>query len=81
MTDNKGASKGPYFHRCGTIGEASTCKACAYEHGRKAERERCLRMVYKYTTWEFDGSGRKPSLSVSTVDDIVEAIKGEKDAK
>jgi hypothetical protein len=55
--------------------------AFAYDEGRKAERERCLRMVYQYTTWEFDGSGGKPSLSVSTVDDIVAAIKGEKDGK
>jgi len=53
----------------------------AHAAGRKAERERCLRMVYQYTTWEFDGSGGKPSLSVSTVDDIVAAIKGEKDGK
>lgn len=53
----------------------------AYVYGRKAERERCLRMAYQYTTWEFDGSGGKPSLSVSTVDDIVAAIKGEKDGK
>ena len=29
-------SEGPYFHKCGTIGEASNCKACAYEEGRKS---------------------------------------------
>jgi hypothetical protein len=41
MTDDKGAGEGPSFHRCGTPGERSNCKACAYEAGRKAERERC----------------------------------------
>lgn len=29
-------SEGPYFHRCGTPGEKSNCKACAYEEGRKS---------------------------------------------
>lgn len=29
-------SEGPYFHRCGTPGEKSNCKACAYEEGWEA---------------------------------------------
>jgi len=31
-------AKGPYFHRCGTVGERCNCKACAYEEGFAAGR-------------------------------------------
>lgn len=27
-------AKGPYLHRCGTVGESANCKACAFEEGR-----------------------------------------------
>ncbi len=44
MTDDKGASEGPYIHEHEHSCEYE-CLACAYAAGRKAERERCLRIL------------------------------------
>lgn len=47
MTDDKGAGEGPYIHTLAAyyLPCEANCPACAYEAGRKAERERCLSIV------------------------------------
>lgn len=46
MTDDKGAGDNPYFHDAFCV---SSCMACRWKEGftagRKAERERCLRIL------------------------------------
>jgi hypothetical protein len=50
MTDDKEAGEGPYGHKKYPIAgggkkHSQSCQACAYDEGRKAERERCLKIV------------------------------------
>ncbi len=44
MTDDNGASEGPYIHEHEHSCEYE-CLACAYAAGRKAERKRCARIA------------------------------------
>jgi len=47
MTDDKGAGEGPYIHTLAAyyLPCEANCPACAYEAGRKAERERCAKIA------------------------------------
>ena len=47
MTDDKGAGEGPYIHTLAAyyLPCEANCPACAYEAGRKAEREWYAGMV------------------------------------
>ena len=53
MTDDKG----PYFHRCGTVGERCNCKLCAYEEvfaAGRASRDGLRRALDTIRLWPFD---------------------------
>lgn len=54
MTDDKGASEGPYDHILASNKEWCVfyCPECAYQAGRKAERERCLEIARGYSSCE-----------------------------
>lgn len=47
MTDDKGAGEGPYDHILAATKEWCIfgCPKCAYNAGRKAERERCAKIA------------------------------------
>jgi cytochrome c len=47
MTDDRGAGEEIYKHStyCHATYEFSKCLGCAFAAGRKAERERCLKIV------------------------------------
>jgi hypothetical protein len=53
MTDDKGAGEGLYRHSTygHATGDLTKCLACAYDKGRKAERERCLAIIKTHNCW------------------------------
>lgn len=53
MSDDK-AGEGPYDHIDAASGEwcVFNCPKCAYDKGRKAERERCADIARKYASCE-----------------------------
>ena len=57
-------SEGPYFHKCGTIGEASNCKACAYEEGRKSMENDFNRLWEIAYTMRFGGLEKDKEFDV-----------------
>lgn len=88
MTDDKGASDGPYKTEEFKEGLANNSEvgwthsgigfhtyACGFNAGRKAERERCLEIAMNHLS-HCDGAMSRDCLS-----SIVEKIKGGQDAK
>lgn len=72
MTDDKGASEGPYAHIPAAGNRdwcISVCPKCAYEDGQKAERERCADIARQHFSCE------------GIAQDIEKQIMGGQDAK